>query len=132
LPPGTEPEPENEVAPPAGNNPNPLLAMCDLAVTRALEYVGKRNFRGDRSRYKELASLPPWQLHTVQKVPEEKVDQLLTGAWDAFKTVAPAYARYVPAMNTYVRTILTHGVAHESRWITDVIALAEGDGQRAI
>ena len=42
-----------------------LLAVCDVLVVKALEQLGKRIVRGERSRFRLLGTRPWYTVHTI-------------------------------------------------------------------
>ena len=60
-----------------------LAAACDMAVIRALELVGKRVTRDQRSRFGALnKSGKDWhEAHTIWRPEPPQVDAALAGAW---------------------------------------------------
>jgi hypothetical protein len=60
-----------------------LAAACDMAVLRALELVGKRVARVQRSRYGAMQkSGREWhEVHTIWLPEPQMVDAALSGAW---------------------------------------------------
>ena len=59
-----------------------LLAVCDVLVVRALEGVGKRIVRVDRSRYNRLGGRPFHLAHTLWQPDHAMLTKGLANAWD--------------------------------------------------
>ncbi len=70
-----------------------LVAACDVLVLRALELVGKRIVRADRSRFKRLADAPFNLAHLMWQPDQEMLDKALAGAWDYVPQVVQDHAR---------------------------------------
>lgn len=96
-----------------------LLAVCDVLVVRALEVVGKRLVRVERSRYQRLGTRPWHEAHTLWRPEEASVMKTLRGSWDVVPAlldnhgVAGVSARQVEeVLDLYVRDLLITGTAH--------------------
>lgn len=96
-----------------------LLAVCDVLVIRALEAVGKRIVRVDRSRFARLGT-KPWHLaHTLWQPDKAMTDKALAGAWDVVPAMLDEHgccgitSHQVTAMlDSYVRDLLITGTGH--------------------
>lgn len=96
-----------------------LLAVCDVLVVRALETVGKRIVRADRSRFARLNNRP-WHLaHTLWQPSEEMISKALQGAWDVVPAMLDSHgccgvtSHQTSAMlDSYVRDLLITGRDH--------------------
>lgn len=126
LPPAPEggpPARDDDAGPPAQNAAGAVSLAADVAVVRALEIAGKRMRSKNRPMRGELQpAAEPWLLHTVRPVPAAQLDYALEGAWTSVQALCPQLARHVPMLDTYVRQLLQAGVAHESRFLTKVLA----------
>lgn len=99
--------------------PSALLAVCDVLVVRALESVGKRIVRVDRSRFSRMNG-KPWHLaHTIWQPDESMMNKALHGAWDVVPAMLDSHgccgvtSRQVTAMmDSYVRDLLITGTTH--------------------
>lgn len=99
--------------------PPALLAVCDVLVVRALEAVGKRVVRVDRSRFSRMNGRP-WHLaHTLWQPDESMTNKALAGAWDVVPAMLDSHgccgvtSRQVTAMlDAYVRDLLITGTGH--------------------
>lgn len=96
-----------------------LLAVCDVLVVRALEAVGKRIVRVDRSRHARLGDLPVYRAHTLWQPAESLTDKALAGAWDVVPAMLNAHGccgvtagQVTSMMDDYVRDLLLTGRAH--------------------
>lgn len=58
-----------------------LLGAADVLVVRALELVGKRIVRVERSRYRSLNGRPFHEAHTLWQPDTEMLNKALAGAW---------------------------------------------------
>lgn len=70
-----------------------LVAACDVLVLRALELVGKRVVRADRSRFKRLGSRPFHHAHLLWQPDQDMVTKALASAWDLVPQVIGDHAR---------------------------------------
>ncbi|MFN2345170.1 MAG: hypothetical protein ABR616_05605 [Dermatophilaceae bacterium] len=61
----------------------PLVAVCDVLVLRALELVGKRIVRFERSRYRRMDGRSWHDAHTLWQADAKAVDGGLADAWDS-------------------------------------------------
>ena len=98
-----------------------LGAACDLAVVRALELIGKRSVRSERSRYGTLAraGLTWHEAHTVWQPDTTTVDQALSGAWAILPRLVNEHGCCQVAepalqacLDTYVRDLVTSQQPH--------------------
>lgn len=103
-----------------------LLAVCDVLVVRALEGLGKRLVRAERSRYRVLGTRPWHEAHTIWRPDESLVVKSLRGSWDVIPALllhhglAGVPSRAVEEMlDQYVRDLAITGTLHtieELRW----------------
>lgn len=98
---------------------SPLLAVCDVLVVRALEAVGKRLVRAERSRFRTLGSRPWHEAHTIWQPPEDSVVKTLASAWDVVPVLIESHGccgvtpRQVTTMlDEYVRDLIITGTPH--------------------
>lgn len=70
-----------------------LVAACDVLVLRALEVVGKRIVRVDRSRFKRLGAAPFHHAHLMWQPDDEMLAKALAGAWDHVPQIVQDHAR---------------------------------------
>lgn len=96
-----------------------LLAVCDVLVVRALEGLGKRLVRADRSRYRVLGTRPWHEAHTIWRPDEKLVVKSLKGSWDVIPALllhhglSGVSSRGVEEMlDSYVRDLAITGTAH--------------------
>ncbi len=99
--------------------PPALLAVCDVLMVRALETVGKRIVRADRSRFNRLGNRPWHEAHTMWQPDEHMVDKSLQGAWDVVPAMLDAHGccgvttrQVVDMLDRYVRDLLVTGRRH--------------------
>jgi hypothetical protein len=97
-----------------------LIAACDVLVVRALELVGKRLVRVDRSRYARLAGRPFHEAHLLWQPDAEMLDKALAGAWTQVPQVVRDHStsgvepRWVSlALDRYVRDLVRASRGHE-------------------
>lgn len=97
-----------------------LVAACDVLILRALELVGKRLVRVDRSRYARLGDRPWHDAHLVWQADEAMTDRALRDAW----TTVPAVVRehgccdLTPdelrrVLDRYARDLIAAGRGHD-------------------
>lgn len=105
--------------PPTVTDPRPttaqpgLLGAADVLVVRALELVGKRIVRVERSRYRALGGRPFHEAHTVWQPDSEMLTKSLAGAWAQVPQVVRDHARdevdpaqVALALDRYVRDLV--------------------------
>jgi hypothetical protein len=87
---------------------------------RALEAVGKRIVRVERSRYSRLGTKPWHFAHTIWKPDVGMVDKGLSGSWDVIPAMLDNHgccgvtSRQVQQMiDSYVRDLLITGTMHD-------------------
>lgn len=66
---------------------DPLVAACDMLVLRALELIGKRVVRLDRSRYRRMDGRTWHEVHMLWQPDEQAIDQALADAWQSVDVV---------------------------------------------
>lgn len=97
-----------------------LLGVCDVLVIRALETVGKRIVRVDRSRYQRLGG-KPWHLaHTIWQPEASMIDKALLGAWDVVPPLLDVHgccgitsAQVAGLLDQYCRDLLITQTGHD-------------------
>lgn len=96
-----------------------LVAVCDVLVIRALEMVGKRIVRSDRSRYNRLGNRPWHQAHTLWRPEQNMVDKALAGSWDVIPAMLQNHGgglvtsmQVQDMVDSYVRDLLVTGTPH--------------------
>lgn len=99
--------------------PPALLAVCDVLVIRALEQVGKRIVRVERSRFRTLNNRPWHTAHTIWRPEDTIIDKGLAESWDVIPAMMDVHgccgvtSRQVTQMiDSYVRDLLVTGTAH--------------------
>lgn len=70
-----------------------LVGACDVLVLRALELVGKRVVRADRSRFKRLGDAPFHRAHLLWQPDDDMLNKALANAWDHVPQVVDDHAR---------------------------------------
>lgn len=97
-----------------------LLAVCDVLVVRALEAIGKKIIRQERSRFSRFGHRPWHEAHTVWAPPrEDMVERDLSNAWEIVPAMLDVHgccgvtSRQVTlTLDSYVRDLLVTGTAH--------------------
>lgn len=90
-----------------------LTAAADALVLRALELIGKRLVRVDRSRFGRMGDLAFFEAHLLWQPDSEMLDKALAGAWDVLPRLIQDHAH--PDVNPYeVRLAL-------DRYVRDLI-----------
>ena len=98
-----------------------LGAACDLAVVRALELIGKRVVRAERSRFGTMgrAGIGFHEAHTVWQVDDATIEQALTGAWTVLPRLvnehgccSVAEEGLQEALDAYVRSLVASRTPH--------------------
>lgn len=101
-----------------------LLLACDVAVRRALEVASKRMWTR-QPRWK-FAELPRYLVYTRFPVvtDDHALDRLLVGAWSSLPEQLCDVDGLVPALEGYVRSLLSGGEAHDPDYLRPVIRRA--------
>ena len=96
-----------------------LLAVCDVLVLKALEAMGKWIVRAERARYRQLASRPYFEAHTLWQPDDTVVSKALRGAWDVVPAMLDTHGccdvtvRQVTEMlDSYVHDLVITGTRH--------------------
>ncbi len=103
-----------------------LLAVCDVLVIKALDVMGNRILRAERSRPGTWGSKPRYLAHTIWKPDDETVSRVLRGAWD----VVPALLRehgccdvddlvVATVLDQYVHDLAITGTPHSAGELAD-------------
>lgn len=78
---------------PAPLDDRSLIAACDVLVLRALELIGKRIVRVDRSRFGRLNGRPFHEAHLLWQPDQSQIDRALETAWDLVPHVVRVHGR---------------------------------------
>lgn len=78
--------------PPALDIDRGLAAAADALVLRALELIGKRLVRVDRSRFSRMGDLAFFEAHLLWQPDSEMLDKALAGAWDVLPRLIQDHA----------------------------------------
>lgn len=96
-----------------------ILAMCDSLVLKALENVGKRLLRTDRSRYSRRGDTPMHSIHVLWTPDPAMVCDALKGAWDVVPAVMGnqrwgdlTAAQMTGFLDRYTRNLAETGRSH--------------------
>lgn len=96
-----------------------LLAVCDVLCTKALETIGKRIVRAERSRFVKMGNRPWYIAHTIWPPEEPVVDKALRGAWDVVPALLDAHGccgvtsrQVVDMLDSYVKDLVVTGTLH--------------------
>lgn len=97
-----------------------LVAACDVLVLRALELIGKRIVRVDRSRFRQMGGLAFHEVHVRWQPDGEMLDRALASAWDFVPQIVAAHARpeigareVALVLDRYVRDLIRSHRVHE-------------------
>lgn len=100
-----------------------LLAVADVLCLKALEKVGSRLVRSDRSRFNELDGRPFYLAHTLwPEVNEETISRALKGAWDVVPALLDGHGwsreedvtsdAVIGMLDQYVHDLVITGTVH--------------------
>lgn len=101
----------------------PLVAVADVVVLRALEVAGKRVAGRDRSLRGRLQAegVAPWRVHTLVRPDLPTVLRALDGAWDALPFLVDEYGccgatpeQVEAVLSRYARDLLLTGQEHRT------------------
>jgi hypothetical protein len=99
----------------------PLVAACDVLVLRALERVGNRIVRVERSRFARLGDRPRYEAHIVWQADAGLIDKGLNGAWDAVGLVCAEHGccgvtpgQVEAILDRYVRDLVLTMTGHST------------------
>lgn len=98
-----------------------LLAVCDILVIRALEAVGKKIIRQERSRFARFGHRPWHEAHTVWAPPrDDMVQRDLANAWEIVPAMLDVHGccgvtsrQVTETLDSYVRDLLITGTPHD-------------------
>ncbi len=113
----------------AADETSRLLLVCDVLVVKALERVGNRIVRSQRSRFRELENfrLPLHEAHTLWPAPQDMACKALAGSWDVIPALLSQHnamvvgvdpQRVIAVLDDYVHALVENGQGH------DVVELA--------
>lgn len=101
------------------DNPDAIVAVCDVLVLRALEVTGKRIVKLDRSRFSKMGNNPWHVAHTIWQPDSHIVNKALAGAWDILPIMVEAHgccgigvASTAKMLDDYTRDLLVTGRKH--------------------
>jgi hypothetical protein len=104
---------------PSSGASDSIVAACDVLVLRALELVGKRIVRLERSRYQRMGGRPWHEVHLLWQPDAQAVEQGLAHAWDAVGLVVEEHGccgvtgpQLRLILDRYVRDLLTTMQGH--------------------
>lgn len=108
----------------AADETSRLLLVCDVLVVKALERVGNRVLRSQRSRFCELGrrGLPVHEAHTLWPTDQVMTTKALAVAWDVIGALLSSHdamvvgvdpAAVTSAVDRYVRALVASGRRHE-------------------
>jgi hypothetical protein len=100
-----------------------LLAVADVLVVKALEKIGHRLVRQQRSRFAVLAGRPMHVAHTLWPTDDDTTTRALKGAWDVVPALLGTGGWSIPApatdldavvgmLDDYVHDLAITGTAH--------------------
>jgi len=107
-----------------------LVAACDMLVLRALELIGKRIVRDERSRYQTLQSSGrAWfEAYTIWTPEPAQVDAALATAWANCDRIVAFYGYWDytetslrTALDGYVRDLVQFGQPHNRLALTTAL-----------
>lgn len=113
----------------------PLIAAADVLVIRALEVVGKRIVRDERSRFPRMAGRPFYEAHLLWQPDTEQVDAALASAWGTVPMVVDEYGCYgitsaqlTLILDRYTRELIRRMVGHSARELRFRLGVYVGAG----
>lgn len=96
-----------------------LLAVCDVLVLKALETMGKRIVRAERSRFRTLGTRPFYLAHTLWQPDEGDADKALRSAWDVVPAMLDTHGccnatpvQVTAMLDSYVHDLVITGTPH--------------------
>lgn len=96
-----------------------LLAVCDVLVLKALETMGKRIVRAERSRFRTMGSRPFYLAHTLWQPDDGEVDKALKNAWDVVPAMLDTHEfcqvtplQVTAMLDSYVHDLVITGTPH--------------------
>ena len=110
--------------------PDVLVALCDVLTLKALETMGKRLVRIERSRYQIIGDAPFHLAHTIWQVDDVEVTRSLRGAWDIVPLMIERHCQacgfpaeaVIQVLDDYVHDLVITGTPH----LTDELAFRFG------
>jgi hypothetical protein len=97
-----------------------LVAACDVLVLRALELVGKRIVRAERSRFGRMGDKPFHEAHVEWQPDAEMLDKSLASAWTFLPQVVSTHAmphvspkQVELVLDRYVRDLVQQSRGHD-------------------
>lgn len=97
-----------------------MFIVSDVLVTKALEIVGKKVVRAERSRFKEIGNDPFYRAHTKWQIPDSEVSKSLRDAWTAVPSLFEKYGdgctftqeQLIETLDGYVHDLVITGTPH--------------------
>ncbi|HLR43872.1 MAG TPA: hypothetical protein VK065_01645 [Brevibacterium sp.] len=105
-----------------GYCPDILVAVADTLVIKALEMMGKRLVRVERSRYRIIGDAPFHLAHTIWQVDDIEVSRSLRGAWDIVPLLIERHCEacgfraetVIRVLDDYVHDLVITGTPHST------------------
>lgn len=102
--------------------PDVLVAVADTLVIKALETMGKRLVRVERSRYRIIGDAPFHLAHTMWQVDDVEVTRSLRGAWDIVPLLIERHCQacgfpaedVIRVLDDYVHDLVITGTPHHT------------------
>ena len=121
----------------AADETSRLLLVCDVLVVKALERIGNRILRSQRSRFNDLdaAGMPLHAAHTLWRTDQDTARKALVGAWDVIPALLSEHnamvvgidpADVVVTLDGYVRALVERQRRHDVRELADTLSLRLG------
>lgn len=106
---------------PAAHESVALVAACDMLVLRALELLGKRIVRLDRSRFARFTGRPFHEAHLMWQPDDKAVEQALADAWTTVDLVLDEHGccgitvqQLTLILDRYVRDLVVTMTGHST------------------
>jgi hypothetical protein len=97
-----------------------VVAACDMLVLRALELVGSRIVRFERSRFARLGGRPWHEAHLLWQPDAVMVDKALANAWGSVGVLIAEHGccgatceQLTVILDQYVRDLCATGTGHD-------------------
>lgn len=130
-----------EACPRCGNQADPhdpLVAACDVLVLRALELIGKRIVRADRSRFGRIEERPWHEAHLLWQPDQMTVDKGLADAWSSVPMILAEHGccgitsdQLTVVLDRYVRELIGTMTGHAVVDLRYRLGVVVGAEQRA-
>lgn len=104
------------------------VTALEIAVLRSLRHAGNWLLsKSGRHRRAELEHIPRYLVHTEIRVPEDRLDDIMTGSLNELRDAEPDQPCLHALADDYVRSLLISGHPHQREYLRRALAYSNCD-----